>query len=156
MFDKLPATFELNGQKYKILRMDAFTQLSIAQRISPLVVPFVEMSMLGGGLAPDPETGKIAPEAFIESLRTTLHQAAQITSLLQIMPTSVAESVYRDCLRCVERQGGEGLGWQKIVNPETGSLLYQDIEGVDVLLLTVEVIKDQLGNFMQRALSTLS
>ncbi len=146
---KPPKQFEYKGNQYQIRRLDAIEQAMLAQKISPLVVPVLRVVMKRAIIQQEQGSNLDGLEMVI----ALLQDFEVVAEALQKVPVDTMRDIYAVCLGRIIRQGGPGLGWQEIWNID--HLQYDDIEGYDVIYFTIEVIRDQLGNFMQEILSQL-
>lgn len=146
---KPPTQFDYKGNIYQIRRLDAIEQAMLAQKISPLVVPVLRVVMKRAIIQQQQGSNLDGLEMII----ALLQDFEVVAEALQKVPAETMREIYGVCLGRIIRQGGPGLGWQEIWNID--HLQYDDIEGFDVLYLTFEVIRDQLGNFMHEAMSQL-
>ncbi len=89
----------------------------------------------------------------LEMVIALLQDFEVVSEAIQKVSADTMRSIYSTCLRQIIRQGGPNLGWQDIWNGD--HLQYDDLEGFDIIYLSIEVIKDQLGNFMQEILLQL-
>jgi len=163
---KAPTQFEHGGHQYQIRTMDALTQLSLAQRLSPIIVPFLKLATgsnidasVLADVADKTDGGSmftVTPEARKKAFAPVFTNMSDVAEVLQKMPVEITQSIYRDCLRHLFRQSRDGGGWQIVWEDRANRLMYEDIQGFDVLILCSEVVKDQLSNFITGALSKFS
>jgi hypothetical protein len=151
---KNPTLFMHKGVRYQIAPMDAIEQCILAQKLTPLLGPVMKIVFEGSAAARAIAimSTDSSPERD-EAMNALLSDVGAFATVLQKMPTDVARSIYASCLKQLSRQGGESMPWQVVWNESSGRMMYDDIEGWDVLILASKVIQDQLGNFMQGALS---
>jgi hypothetical protein len=124
---------EINGQSYRIGRLDAKKQFHVARRLAPL------LAGLGGALKPE-------AKGFAELV-------SPIAEALAKMSDEDTDYVLDTCLMVVQRQQGEG--WQNVM-VKGGGLMFQDIDLPTMLRLAVAVIQQNLGSFFPGGPSTLT
>lgn len=146
---KPPTQFEYKGSQYQIRRLDAIEQAMLAQKISPLVVPVLRVAIKRSIIMQQEGSNLQGLEIII----ALLQDFEVVAEALQKIPAETMREIYATCLSRIVRQGGPNLGWQEIWNID--HLQFDDLEGFDVMYFTIEVIKDQLGNFISEILSTL-
>lgn len=150
---RIPTEFVHNNHTYQIRQMSAITQLLVAQKIAPLVIPMLQMGLNEGVM--ERLRGSDGNKADI--LDAMLPNIERIMAVMAKMPEQDLQYIYRECLRHLLRSGGSesGMGWQEVWNEQNNRPLFDDIQGFDILILSVEVVKDQLENFMSGVLSML-
>lgn len=124
---------EINGQSYRIGRLDAKKQFHVARRLAPL------LAGLGGAL-------KGEAKGFAEMV-------APIAEALAKMSDEDTDYVIDTCLAVVARQQGEGF---QSVMVKGGGLIFQDIDLPAMLQITVAVIQQNLGSFFPGGPSALN
>jgi hypothetical protein len=131
---------ELNGQTYRIGRLNAFQQLHVSRKIGPLIpklVPaFVALSSDKDAFADMGKLSEIAApfaEAFAE------------------MPDEVVEYVVGTCLGIVQRK--QGSAWAPVWSSQGACLMFDDVDLTTILPLVVRVITDNLGPFISGLLT---
>ncbi|MCP9270147.1 hypothetical protein M5U04_19215 [Xenorhabdus sp. XENO-1] len=129
--------FEINGQKYRAGKLDAFQQQDLAVALLP-VVP--ALKPLWDNLKPSgvDESGK--PIFSLEDM------ADIITPLAEAIRSLGKESRYEIndiCLSVVSRESGGA--WSGIYTGQ--QLMFDDINGLDLLKIVGHVIKNSLSNF---------
>jgi hypothetical protein len=164
---RIPTQFVHAGNTYQIQPMDALVQLSLAQRLSPIIIPFLKLATGGvdatalGNVAEaaeeDAEGLLKAPKLDVgAAFAPVFDNMAEVAAVLQKMPLDVTQSIYRDCLRHLQRQSNDGGGWQIVWNDRANVMMFEELQGFDVLILSSEVVKDQLANFITGMLSKFS
>lgn len=148
---KTPTEFIHKGVKYQIRTMNGIDQCILAGKIAPLVMPVMAVAIREGAFAEVSTLDTTTPEGRAALIDIGLGSFERLAQAISRVPPDEMRQIYNECMRHLLRQGGEGLGWQEVFNPMSGMLMYDDIDGLDVMTLSVEVIKDQLGNFMQGA-----
>lgn len=135
--------FDLNGQHYRLGKLDAFKQFHVSRKIAPIIPSLIPVFI------------KIA-EA--QSLKDDL---TQITELLGPfaegiagMPDEAAEYVVGTCLSVVHRQ--QGNGFVPMWNVQQKVCMFDDMDLSTLIPLVVRVIQDSLGGFIQGLLTSQS
>lgn len=124
-------TIEINGQTYRINKLNALAQFHITRRLSPLLAT-VGTSL--AGLQLGLKAGALDFVAILDPM----------TEILAKMPEDDANYIIFTCLDKVARQVGERYA----PVATNGQLMFEDIEMPFMLQLVFEVIKDSLGNFI--------
>ena len=124
---------EINGQSYRIGRLDAKKQFHVARRLAPL------LAGLGGAL-------KGEAKGFAEMV-------SPIAEALAKMSDEDSDYVIDTCLAVVARQ--QGSDWAGVM-ARNGGLMFQDIDLPAMLRLAVAVIQHNLGSFFPGGPSTLT
>lgn len=131
---------ELNGQTYRIGKLNAMTQFHVSRRIAPLIptlVPvFVQLSK--EGLAGDLGRFGEALGPFAEGISE--------------MDDAASEYVLSNCLSVVHRQNGQG--WAPIWSKAHNACMFEDIDLSVMLNLAVRVIQDSLAPFIKGLLTS--
>lgn len=123
---------ELNGQKYEIGRMPPLTQFHLSRRLAPII------ASMGISI----HTLQTAAKADITDFVPVL---GPVTDMLAKMPDDEANYIIFTCLGVVRRQQGE-----KFAPITTGTnMMFEDIDMVMMIRLVVEVVKGNLGSFLQ-------
>jgi hypothetical protein len=111
---------EVAGHTYRIGMMNAMMQFHVGRRLAPAVIT------LG-----DVFSGNPLP----------------LAEALQRMSDADSEYIINSCLAVVERKSGNGAAsWAKL-RASNGSFMFDDIDAMVMVSLTIAVIKDKLGNF---------
>ncbi|MCG3464077.1 hypothetical protein L7G72_20190 [Xenorhabdus bovienii] len=129
--------FEINGKKYRAGKLNAFQQQDLAVALLPIVPA---LKPIWDNLKPSgvDENGK--PIFSLENM------ADIITPLADAVRTLGKESRYEIndiCLSVVSRESGGA--WSGIYPGQ--QLMFDDINGLDLLKVVGHVIKDSLSNF---------
>ena len=125
------STVEIKGVSYQIGTLDAMKQFHVSRRIGPILaamgVSIEELSKNGGNLDEGGMMEVMGP----------------VMTVVSKMDDETVEYIIKTCLEVVSRQ--EGDRWAKVqVN---GRLMYADIGMPEMLQLTVETVKGNLGSF---------
>lgn len=134
---------ELQGKTYRVNKLDAFKQLHVSRRIAPIVPTLIPvfMEIAAGG-----ESGDLFSntEKLAESLQPFAEAIAD-------MDDAKAEYVIGTCLSVVQRQNGQG--WTNVWNVQANCSMFDDMDMSVMLPLVIQVIKDNLGSFMNGLLT---
>lgn len=132
---------ELQGKTYRVNKLDAFKQLHVSRKIAPMIptlIPvFMEIAAGGNDLFSD--TDKLA-----ESLQPFAEAIAD-------MDDAKAEYVIGTCLSVVQRKNG--TGWTNVWNLQANCSMFDDMDMSVMLPLVIQVVKDNLGSFMNGLLT---
>mgnify|MGYP005812727975 CR=1 FL=1 len=141
-----PTKFEYKDHTYQINRMDAIGQAMLAQKLTPLVTPVLNI------LAQRQLRGDTSfRSSSLEMIVAFLQDFDTLSLVLEKVPAETMREIYEVCMSRLMREAGKDRGWQKLW--ANGQFMYDDIEGFDVIYLSFRVIQDQLGNFIKEALS---
>lgn len=132
---------ELQGITYRVGKLDAFKQLHVSRRIAPIIPPLIPvfMEIAAGGTNPFEDSENLA-----ESLQP-------FTDALANMKDSEAEYVIGTCLSVVQRKNGQG--WANVWNVQGNCSMFDDMDMSVMLPLVIQVVKDNLGSFMNGLLT---
>lgn len=131
----------VDGQVYKIGRLNAFEQLHIMRRLAP-VLPTL------AGLVGEPGSDP-------------LERLEPLTEAVSKMADSDVDYVIKGCLGAVERQ--QGPAWARVVtapgkagDQASRGLLFDDLSMSAMLQLVYHVLTENLGSFFPTAAPTAS
>lgn len=139
----MPTEFTRKGHTYQIKRIDPIGQAILAQRLLPVAVPIFRV-IASRSLEQN--------DTSVNNLVSMLSDFETIVEALEKVPAKDVREIYDACLSRLLRQADNKTGWQVVWN--NGTLMFEDIEGFDVIALTIEVVKDQLGTFIPNAMQT--
>lgn len=124
----------LNGQTYRVDRLNAFQQFHVARRLAPALWALGKGAMLNA---------QAAGASFSDAV--ALGAIGPLVEVIAKMSNEESEYVLAACLGVCYRQSGNG--WQKVY-AEGGGLMFQDIDLPTMMQLTVAAIQENLGNFL--------
>lgn len=131
---------ELNGQSYRIGKLDAFKQFHVSRKIAPMVpalIPvFIEISA-NSEVMGDMDRLASALMPFAEAVAG--------------MKDDDAEYVISTCLSSVQRK--TGAAWAKVWNEQANACMFDDLDLSTMLPLVVHSIKENLGSFISGLLT---
>lgn len=131
---------QLNGQTYRIGRLNAFQQLHVSRKVGPLLPRLVPAFL---AVAQDADAfGK--PEQLAQ-------MAAPFLDALAEMDDASIEYVAATCLSVVHRQ--QGASWGPVWNKQANCLMFDDVDLGTLLPLVVQVITENLGPFISGLLT---
>jgi hypothetical protein len=122
-----------NGIEYRIGALNAFQQLHIVRKISPLV-----KSLVPAFAAMDKD--RVSVEDVIEHLDP-------ITRELSTLDDSTVEYVLNTALSVVQRN--QDGNWHPVWSADARAFMYDDMDMALGLKLTYDVVQDQLGPFIK-------
>lgn len=151
-------TLEIGGQMYAIQKLNAFDQLHVSRKISPMtphIIPVISEIMHGGLVK---TLKKIDEELDIEKLdinniddllnKVDLKSLNGLSGALSPLTKSFAELPQEDvdyiihkCLSVCTRNGAKVC--------QNNTIMFDDLELGQMLALVVAVIRDSMGNFIQ-------
>ncbi|RUT64892.1 hypothetical protein CKG00_17345 (plasmid) [Morganella morganii] len=136
--------FMINGNTYRSGKLDAFQQQDLAfalvpafSAVAPLLKDILPVSEDGTG---GDEIADIRKTKLMDSLPVIL---PALTTAVRTLDKKSREEINDICLDVVTRQTGNQ--WSKIYSG--GVLMYDDINGIELLQIVGYVIKDSLGSF---------
>ncbi len=132
----------ISGNTYRYGKLNAFQQFHLERRILPLVFSAFP---LFDSVASDGEDAVVSWEDVVE-------KAKPLADALSGMPDEDAEYVIRTCLSVVYRK--QGMEWSPVVSD--GSLMFDDLDAFETVLLGFFVIRRNLANFMQKLVTFLA
>jgi hypothetical protein len=133
-------TVTVDGQQYSIAKLDAMKQFQVVRRLTPIAAAlFKSVKMDGEANAANlEETGR-------NMLTDFLSNAGPFADALAGMTDEQVENIVYPCMAVVKRQ--QGPAWADIKVPGQNKLMFADIDGITLVKLTVEVLRDNLSNF---------
>lgn len=134
------AEFEVGGHKYRSGKIPALRQLHVARRLAP-VLGALKDTILSlkerRGLDAKPDAGADAAAA--------LAMLGPIADVIARMSDDDATYIIGTCLGvCSRNQSG---AWTAVWSDAAGGPMFDDIDMITMLHITVEVVKDSLGPF---------
>lgn len=163
-----PYEFEVQDTRFQAKRMSPMVQLQVVRRVTPVlmgVVPSMldQMRSRQSVLKKEGEDGEgAAPERQsildmdVSVLRDTVVPALQNAAThLASMPEEEFQYIMHACLSLVSMQREGGTGWMPIWNQAARQAQFEDIDGSTLLLITVEVLRQELTPFMTGLVSSL-
>ncbi len=129
---------EIDGKVYRVGRLNAKQQLHVFRRLGPLLAaigkPVGEMVRAYGSLKEAEGSGKASLGDVLEPVMNELAK----------MPDAEVDYVIDTCLSACSRREGDRFAPMM----RQGVLVFQDIDMVAMVRLSIEVIKDNIGNFL--------
>lgn len=118
--------FEYGGQQYSIGKLSAFKQLHVARRVAPILTGLADMAMASEGKKLD----------FKQAVEPMVIAVSKLSD-------EDTEMIIGTCLEVVSRKTSN-----KTMAPvfKDGNNMFDDLNMIDLLRLTAEVIKVNLGN----------
>lgn len=118
---------------YQIGKLDAMKQFHLVRRLGPvLVIAGVSLDMIRSGMKVD--------------MGDIVAMAGPVMEVMSRMPDDEAEYLVFLCLSvCKMKQGDK---WAPLMSPDGKKLMFSNIEMPEMLRVVVEVLKDNLGNFL--------
>ena len=122
--------FKVGERTYRSGKLDAFGQLHVARKLAPLLT-------------------KVAPSAPTNDADATMMQLlAPISEALAAMSEEDVNYVLHRCLSVVSRLQGQDV-WAPVWNDRGKKLMFDDIDLAEMLNISMQVLGDNLGNFMR-------
>lgn len=124
----------LGDRVYRIGKLNAMQQFHLVRRLGPvLVVAGVTLDMLRKGMKID--------------LGDIVAMAGPVMDIMSKMPDDEAEYLVFLCLGCCQIK--QGNAFAPMMTPDGKKLMFADIEMPEMLRVVIEVLKDNLGNFLK-------
>jgi hypothetical protein len=125
------AEFEVTGNQYRSRKMTAFQQFHVARKLGPI---FAKIGPSAQAVVANPDT-------------TMVDLLAPIIDALAAMPEDDCNYILHHCLAMVQRFQG-GSAWANVWSEPAKRMIFEDIDLAAMVQITLEVLKDNLGNFM--------
>lgn len=125
--------FELQGQTYRIGKLDAFKQWHVSRRIAPIVPTLIPIFM---------EISKGSKD--IPSISELLQPLADC---LAGMSDEQSEYVIATCLSVAQRKSGSN--WAAVWNKGANACMFDDMDLSVIIQIVIKVVQDSLGPFIQ-------
>ena len=123
---------EISGMTYRVGKLNALAQFHVSRRLAPV------MAAIGLSL----QSLTLGINADLTDFSAVLGPAAEV---MAAMKDDDANYIIFTCLAQVSRKDGER--YAPVVN--NGQFMYADIDLPVMLRLVVEVLRTNLGNFLQ-------
>jgi len=133
--------FEINGQPYRMGKLDAMRQFHLSRRLAPIIptlIPvFVKLSR-EGGLNQDLPGFASVLGPFAEGLAD--------------MSDEVGEYIVNTCLSVVQRSAGQN--WTNVWNAQAKACMFDDMDLGVIMQVVMRVVQDSLGPFISGILTS--
>jgi hypothetical protein len=143
---------EINGQQYRIGKLDARKQLHVARRLASTPMSVLIGAGAEPGELPDAIRARAEASGFdpaeAQNLLPMLLPALSLRSLGELSEAD-CDYIVNNCLSVCHRQSGANgaQNWLPVFNAQAGQLAFQDIDLDGMLQLTVQVLRENLGSF---------
>lgn len=117
--------FEVSGIQYRSGKMNARQQFHVARKLGPILA-------------------KIGPSN--KSNLTMIQLLEPAVDALAEMPEKDCDYVLNRCLAVVRRQSG--TGWARVFDEQSEKMLFEDIDLAAMIQIAMNVLGDNLGNFI--------
>lgn len=129
--------FEIKGQKYSAVKLDAFAQQDVAIALAPVLsglIPLLKDVMAGNGKSLQKDKNRL----FDEIIPLVVKAIGQLSR-------EGRTEINHACLSVVTRQ--QGKTWSKIYEPSQRVMMFDDLNGLDLVKIVGNVVRDSLGDF---------
>jgi hypothetical protein len=129
--------FDIKGQQYRSAKLNAFAQQDVAVALAPVLsglVPLLKDVMAGNGKSLTDDKNRLFDEII----------PLVVKAVSQLSKEGRAE-INHTCLSVVTRQ--QGQTWSKIYEPNQRVMLFDDLNGLDLVKIVGSVVQDSLGDF---------
>lgn len=132
--------FEIKGITYRTSKLSVFDQLKVTRKLLPVIAGIMpDIQSIKGALPKDGE--KADPEAVYKVLEKALPKIAET---LADMSEEDTNAIIFPCLSVIARKNVNV--WAPVMNSDT--LMFDDINLMDMLQMVGRVVGDSLGNFL--------
>lgn len=135
------AEFTVGDKQYRSGKLNAFEQFHIARKIAPILSKMGETKK-------DKDANASPGQADLAGLLSPMLDA------LAEMPEEDCNYVLYRCLGVVQRHQG-GSMWAPVWNPSAKRLQFEDIDMQVMIQITMNVLGDNLGNFLNTPVPAL-
>ncbi|HGM5304551.1 TPA: phage tail assembly chaperone [Serratia marcescens] len=129
--------FEIKGQQYRAAKLDAFAQQDVAIALAPVLsglIPLLKDVMAGNGKSLQEDKNRLFDEII----------PLVVKAIGQLSREGRAE-INHACLSVVTRQ--QGKTWTNIYEPSQRVMMFDDLNGLDLVKIVGNVVRDSLGDF---------
>ncbi|MEL5336750.1 hypothetical protein PTR34_15700 [Serratia nevei] len=129
--------FEIKGQQYRAAKLDAFAQQDVAIALAPVLsglIPLLKDVMAGNGKSLQEDKNRLFDEII----------PLVVKAIGKLSREGRAE-INHACLSVVTRQ--QGKTWSKIYEPSQRAMMFDDLNGLDLVKIVGNVVRDSLGDF---------
>ncbi|MGP2884500.1 phage tail assembly chaperone [Serratia marcescens] len=129
--------FEIKGHQYSAAKLDAFAQQDVAIALAPVLsglIPLLKDVMADNGKSLQEDKNRLFDEII----------PLVVKAIGQLSREGRAE-INHACLSVVTRQ--QGKTWSKIYEPSQRMMMFDDINGLDLVKIVGNVVRDSLGDF---------
>lgn len=129
--------FEIKGQQYRAAKLNAFAQQDVAVALAPVLsglIPLFKDVMAGNGKSLTDDKSRLFDEII----------PLVVNAITQLSKEGRSE-INHTCLSVVTRQ--QGNLWSKIYEPNQRVMLFDDLNGLDLVKIVGSVVQDSLGDF---------
>lgn len=136
----MSTTVQVKEKSYQVGKLPARTQFHVLRRIAPLLAELVPVV----GIAKQMDLAQATATDKIEMFGPLFAPLAQALANLNDQDL---DYVMNNCLARIERKEGER--WAPILAPDGVQFMFPDIDMPVMLKLTVESIKENMGDFFE-------
>lgn len=141
---------EINGNEYSIGRLNALDQLHVSRKIAPIIptlMPIIS-EIAKGDLEKTIEAIEGGDNDSLPSLEPLTEALSPLMEAFATMPEDDVNYITHKCLSVVKRNGAVVCRGQ--------SIMFDDLDMMQILPLVIAVIRTNLGNFIQDLLMKAS
>jgi hypothetical protein len=130
------AEFEVDGVKYRSRKLNAFEQIHVFRKLAPILgsaSSMIEALRPHDGATLDIDMGALMP----------------LIDAIAGMPEDDVNFVLKKCLSVVQRAQptAAGEGWADVWSAGADRPMFDDIDAVVLIRISIAVIQDNIGNF---------
>jgi Phage tail assembly chaperone protein, TAC len=145
--------FKIGEHTYRANKLNARQQFHVGRRIAPLIGQMFAVGPVISGIAAarratEEEGGENLDDA-LDTARATEAMLVPFTKALAGLSDADCDYVLDRCLGVVQRlSGANGAGaWGDVFNARANRIQYEDIDLMQMMQITAEVLMDNLGGF---------
>jgi hypothetical protein len=134
--------FEQGDHSYRVSRLDAFKQFHLTRKIAPVIPTLIPAFMTLRDVSESAATGN--PEGMAQAF-------APFAAGIARMPDDDAEFILGTCLSVVLRK--QGNTWMPVWSVQNRTCLFDDIDLVQMVQISIRVMESSLGPFLRGLLA---
>jgi hypothetical protein len=145
----MPSEQEIGGLTYRIGKLNAKQQFHVARRLAPVIAELSAESNLVMEQMKQPNnsvSGFMAEAAQGDVSPAMVRLYTAISKAIRNLSDEDCDYVIRTCMSVVTRRSGELF--QPVWNKQADQPQFEDLSLPTLLMLTITVITDNLGGFM--------
>ena len=146
--------FKVGEHTYRAGKLNARQQFHVGRRISPLIGQMFAIGPVISGIAAarramTEEGGETSDDEAMDITRATEAMLVPFTRALAALSDADCDYVLDRCLGVVQRlSGSNGAGaWGDVFNARANRIMFEDIDLMQMMQITAEVLMDNLGGF---------
>ena len=145
--------FKVGEHTYRAGKLNARQQFHVGRRISPLIGQMFAVGPVISGIAAArramEDGDNVSEDDAEDTVRATEAMLVPFTRALAALSDADCDYVLDRCLGVVQRlTGTNGAGaWGDVFNARANRIMFEDIDLMQMMQITAEVLMDNLGGF---------